>query len=376
MSGFGIRAFKKHVEDVHKDEKDQYIRYVVYGQNTYAILTFLKLHKKFPGEVKLISESPFYKEDMLKEWNCSLTSVRSEAVSKALMSLNTHFEIYPSQKNVLFYKDTKFHKFGGRAKPFDLKDKEKFFTSTAYEISLKSMFDENDLETLDETLKANQLNKIISEIELLTPTDLVEKTNFKLHTGENESIRCEKLYFCHSPKKFLNLVENKNQLSDAVYAYAAGIHNEQAIMLHINFKGNLEAKGSTYLLPQSMTHEWGNFIVELADYDEKTNTQELKSLIFVGDDDLQEEDLAKKIKLFKRVLERVFPKASELDFTQEIKFSDEYLQSGKKDGHFEALKSQPVKFLGHASPIDHPESSKFEYLSRGLYAILSSGELQ
>lgn len=375
MSGFGIRALKKVASEGHVKNQDKYIRYIVYGENTYAVLTFFRLYKKFPGEVKLISKNPFFKKDMLQEWDCNLNSVRSEDVAKALMNLNPKFEIFSANEKVLFYKDTKFHKFGGRAKPHKLRSEEKFFTKPSYQINLVSMFEDNDFDTLDDVLKKHELNKIIAEIELLTPSDLVEKSHFRIHTGENESFRCEKLYFCESPKKFLSLVQNKNELDDDIYSFAAGITNEQAISLHLKYQQEVIDKAGTAIIPQSMTHEWGSFIIDIKKYDPEQKEQEITCLAFLSEDDLQEEDLAKKIKLLKRVLERVYPDIAKCDeYTQEIKFSDEYLQIGTNDSQYDVLKEKPVKFLGQASAIAHPQASKFKYYSRGIYAIIN--ELQ
>ena len=129
MSGFGLRAFKKKAT-VKKFDNNKFYKHIVYGENTFGILTFLKLHKKYPGEVKLITQNSFLKGDMLKEWNCSLNSVRSEEVAQGLMSLDPRFEVFKNTDDVVFYKDTKFHKFGGRAKPHDLKSGELFYKTS------------------------------------------------------------------------------------------------------------------------------------------------------------------------------------------------------------------------------------------------------
>ena len=46
MSGFGIRALKKVDDNDKKENLSQFYRYIVLGENTYGVLTFLKLHKK------------------------------------------------------------------------------------------------------------------------------------------------------------------------------------------------------------------------------------------------------------------------------------------------------------------------------------------
>jgi hypothetical protein len=371
MSGFGLRALKKVIDEEGTLKKSSFVKYIVYGENTFGILTFLKLHKKYPGEVKLITRNPFFKEDLLNEWNCTLSSIRSEEVANAFMTLNPRFEVFKTSEEVLFYKDTKFHKFGGRAKPHELKEGELFFTESSYHVQLQAMFEEGEFENLDEILKEHQLHKIVSDIEISEPTDLVEKINFKIQTGEFESFGCEKLFFCESPKKFLNFVSNKKELNDDVYSFAAGISNDQAISVHFKCDREISKDPGTIILPQSMTHEWGSFILDFERFDEGTNTQEFKALTFIGEDDLQEEDLAKKIKLMKRVIERVLPELGKAQVDQSIRFNDEYRISGTNDTQFTNLQNQNVRFLGHGAAINHELSEKFQYFSRGIYAILN-----
>ena len=66
MAGFGIRAFKKVQDDESHKSKREYFQHIVYGENYFAVLTYLKLLKRFGSDkVKLISESPITYEDSL-----------------------------------------------------------------------------------------------------------------------------------------------------------------------------------------------------------------------------------------------------------------------------------------------------------------------
>lgn len=372
MSGFGLRAFKKVSDDEKRKESFKYYKHIVYGENTFGVLTFIRLNQKYPGQVKYITNNPFFKEELLNEWNCTLNSIRSAEVADALTSMNPRFEILKSGEDVLFYKDTKLHKFGGRAKSHDLKEEETFFTEPAYQFKPQAMFDFESFDKLDETLKEHQLHKIIAEIELTDPSDLADPCYYKLHTGEFESYGCENLYFCESPKKFLSLVSNKEKLDDALYAFSAGISSDQAIAVHIKCDREVMKETGTVILPQSMTHDWGSFVLDIEAYDPETNTQEFKALTFIGENDIQEEDLAKKIKLMKRVIERVFPELQKANTEQSIKFNEEYRITGTNDGQYDELQNKTVKFLGQGAPLNHAASSSFQYMSRGIYAILNA----
>ena len=370
MSGFGIRAFKK-VQDDEKKDKQQYVKHIVYGENSFAVTTFIKLFEKYPGEVKLITKNPYFKDDLIKDWKCTLNPIRSESVAQRLMSINPSFEIFKTSGDVVFYKDTKFHKFGGRAKPHQLIDGEEFFTCAPYNFKNESVFTKEQFDSLDNVLKENQVNKIVKEIEITRPDDLVEKTNFKLLTGEFDSYNCEYLYFCESPKTFYSLVNDKNSIPDNLQEFIAPITNHQGICVNYNCSGKIYDGEGTVILPQSLTHEWGSFILDFERYNESDNTQEFTALTFINEEGLQEDDLAKKIKLMNRVIERVMPNFGEVNVEQSIKYNSEYRISGINDEKFDSIKNEAIKFLGQASPLNMDSSDDFQYSARANNAIMS-----
>jgi len=126
MSGFGIRALKKKADLTEASNKRSFFKHVVYGENFEGILTFLKLNNQFPGEVKLITQNPYFHTEIMQQIKCSLNPIRDEEVAKTIMGNHPELEVFKRNEDVLFYKDTKFHKFGARAKPHDLKDTENF----------------------------------------------------------------------------------------------------------------------------------------------------------------------------------------------------------------------------------------------------------
>lgn len=369
MSGFGIRALKKKSNEAEHNENRQFYKHLVYGENYEAVLTFLKLNQSYPGEVKLLTRNPFYKDEIRQQLNCTLNAIRSEEVANDLTGLNPRLEVFKSEDEVRFYKDTKFQKFGGRAKPHEIKKSEKFFTKPYYHFKHEALFDGAELENIDETLKASELNKIIERIEVKKPSDLVEKVNFSLHSGENDVIDCENLYFCESPKTFFKLISNKKELDDVIGEYTASLENQGAITVHFDCDRLIYDFKGTMLIPQSMTHEWGSFVIDFGAFDPENSKQAFTVLSFLGDEDLQEEDLVKKIKLLKRVIERVFPEFSNAQYEQSIRYSSEYAIEGINDEYFDKLKDLPVKFIGPGAPIKSETAEKYQYLPRTLKSI-------
>lgn len=373
MSGFGLRAFKKSKEDHTVQEKKQYFQHVVYGENFYAALTYLKLQEKYGAEnVKLICENHIDKQSIMSEWRCSLNTVRNENVAKKLMEKKTQLEILPDTHRVKFYKDSKFHEFGGRTKNFEIKPGEEFFQDTFFNIKLEGLFTTEQWENLDETLKSAQLNKYLDRIELTEPTDLIEKTNYILHTGEFESIHCENLYWSESPKDFYSKVENKNKVNDALGELCNTVEHRAAMAVHFEVDGQIYEDKGTVFLPQSVTHEWGHFICDFEDFDPAKNKQNFTCLMFVNEDEVNEEELAKKIRLMKRVLERTIPDFAKMKYDEHIHYDSEFFIDSVKDELVNDIDfdHSHLKFVGQGAPIGAEASEQFKYTPRGIMSIL------
>ena len=340
MSGFGIRAFKRLKEEsLHKDDSRKFFTHIVVGNSTLAIARYLKLRKDHgEGQVALITDTMIDRDSLEHEWRCSMHMIRSEELVRKLQGKAPELELTPVKSETLFYKDTKFHPFGGRAKPMNLLEGEELFQNTYYKAQWRNLFSDQDWENLDEILKS-QFHKFLDEIEIDGPKDLVEKTHYKLHTGEMECFECEKLHWFMSPKKFVNLINNKDNLPEEVKAYGAGVEEKPAVVVSFESKGQVYDSEGTVYLPQSMTHEWGHFIFDFDKYDPQANTQPFKVLILLHDDEVTSEELAKRIKLMKRVLARIMPDFSKFDYTEYIRYDEHMFIFGenKKFEHVEFI---------------------------------------
>ena len=374
MAGFGLRALKKVQDDDSSKNKREYIPHLVYGDNFYAALTYFKLKERYGiDKVRLVSQKVITRDSILSAWDCSLNTLRSEAAAQILMLKKPQLEILPFGGTNVFYKDTKFHKFGGRAKPHELKEDEAFYLEPFYQIKKESLFIKEDWNSLDEELTATTLEKYIDSIEITEPTDLVEVTNFKLKTGELETLECEKLYWCESPKNFYTKVENKDELSDAVGAYCTALEHRVGLTVHFKVdKKVYDAKGTVFL-PQSVTHEWGHFIADFSEFDELEHSQEFSCMMFVNEDEVNEEDLAKKIKLMKRVIERVFSEFGKGKYEERIQYDRSVLINKAQDDLFKGAQ-EPITFVGEGSPLKEDladSEEEYRYLTRGILSFLS-----
>lgn len=374
MSGFGIRAFKRLKEQsLHTDDKRKYFSHIVVGNDFLAVWLYLNLIKQHgESNVCLITENFIDKNRLLEEWKCSIKTLRSEEVARTLIGLKPELEIIPSNTTVKFYKDTKFHEFGKRTKSLPLQPGEEYFQQPYFEIKYQNLFSDEEWNELDQRL-AKQENKILSVIELTTPQDLVEKTNFKLHTGEYESFDCEYLHWLGSPKQFYRLVKDKSDLNESVVDYCTNLDGQTAVVVLFECDRQISEEAGTVFLPQSLTHDWGHFIVDFNQYDIEKNSQSFTGLILLKEEDLTEEELAKKIKLLKRVIERVYPEFVKANFTEHIRFSEDMFIFGMKDELIGEVKKHlpQLHFSGIAAPLNVQDSQGIFSYSRAMISLMN-----
>src|SRR5690606_14522652 len=123
----------------------------------------------------------------------------------------------------------------------------------------------------------------------------------------------------------------------------------------------------TLFIPQSMTHEWGHFIVEFEQFDHSAKIQKCHVLFLIHEEEPQTEDLASKIKLMKRVLDRVFPDIEKHMVKEFIRFDDEMFISDIKEEALEQVGFDypNLKFLGQTAPVPHEQLNQ-KYIARTL----------
>ena len=283
MAGFGLRSLKKQQADDAVNSKRIYTKNIVVGESPFGFMTFKKVFADSDGKTLFMTQNPYMSEDIHRDLSCSMNSVRSSEVADELSF--TKLEISHMTETPLFYKDTKFHKFGSRAKPHELTEGEEFFTQAFHGMEI-------NLEINDEILTSHQENKIIQKIIVKEPTDLVEPVRFELYTGECEVFTCEHLYFCDNPRHFYQLVENKEALTSTLQKYLVGIESFPGITVHFECPRVVTQFHGTMVIPQSLTHDWGSFVLDIEPAE--NGCQSLRALTFLDIDDMQEEDLAKK----------------------------------------------------------------------------------
>lgn len=365
--GFGLlKHFKDKKSDSAQTIKTKHYRHVVIGQDLGAVLKLVELRKNAPEEsVRLISSRPLNRQLLLENYEYGVTSLRSSIAVENIYRKHHDAKMFPQGAEALFYKDGKFHEFGGRAKSMELLPGEEFFSQKGYRIELASFFSPEDWENLDQILNDHSEIRIFDSIEKTTPEDLVDKKEWELLFRDFARISCEYLYVSMSPKKFLNLFSNKDSLSAEFIDVCTAVEVQSAMSITLKLNKEIYAEERTLFLPQSMTHEWGHFIVEFETYNHQKKEQLCHILFLIHEEEPQTEDLGSKIKLMKRVVDRVFPDLEKHIVKEFIRFDEEMFISHVKDSALEQLSFDypTLRFLGQSSSVS-AELTQEKFLAR------------
>jgi hypothetical protein len=366
---FGLlKHFKDSKSGNTHNTTSKHYHHVILGQDLGAVLKLVDLRKNSPEEsVRLISSRPLSRQALLENYEFGVSHLRSSGAVENIYRKFHDAKILPQSKEASFYKDGKFHDFGGRAKPMDLLAGEEFFTQKGYKIELSSLFSADDWENLDLILEDHSEIRIFESIEKTTPEDLVDKKEWLLTFKDFAKATCENLYVSLSPKRFLSLIHHKESLTPELIDVCTSVNIQSAISVTWVLDKEIYPEEKTLLIPQSMTHEWGHFLVEFEGYNYSRKEQLCHVLFLIHEEEPQSEDLAQKIKLMKRVLDRVFPDVEKHIRKEYIRFDEEMFISGIKDSALEQLSFDypSLRFLGQSGPLQAGLTQE-KFLSRVL----------
>jgi hypothetical protein len=357
----------KHFKDLKKTASEvkqiPHTKHVIVGNDLSAVLKLVELRQQHPEEsVRLISNRLFNKQSLIEYYEMVVTQLRSPKSIEAIYRKHFNAKLLPDLQAPAFYKDGKFHDFGGRAKPMELSAGEEFFTQKGYRLTLSSLFSEADWENLDTIINEALEVRIFESIKKTDPTDLVEKNEWQLAFKDFTFLNCENLYLSTSPKRFLSLLESKDSMTSELIDLCSAAQIRSALCVSFALNRDFQHARQTLFIPQSMTHEWGHFIVEFEDYNHATKEQLCHVLILIHSEEPQAEDLATKIKLMKRVLERVFPGLEAAINKEFIRFDEEmFINEIKEENLMQVSFDYPsLKFLGQMAPLpDELASERF-----------------
>jgi hypothetical protein len=362
----------KHFKDARKANQEvtitRHAKHVIVGHDLGAVLKLIEVRKNFPDDsVKIVTNRPLSRQILIENYQFGVSTLRSSEAVEGIYRKHFGARILPDSKEPSFYKDGKFHEFGSRAKPMELLAGEEFFAKKGHRLDVSSFFDETSWNDLDTIINDALDVRIFESIEKSTPNDLVEKQEWTLTFKDFTKLTCENLYVSLSPKKFLSYLSNKESLTAELIDVCSAATTRGAISVTLMLNKEFSYEGQTLFVPQSMTHEWGHFIVEFEHFDHRADQGLCHVLFLVHEEEPQSEDLAAKIKLMKRVLDRVFPDIEKHITKEYIRFDEEMFISDIKDQTAEQLGFDypTLKFLGQAAPMSSAHAQE-KFIARTL----------
>lgn len=366
---FGLlKHFKEAKKSTINLDRETHYKHIIIGHDLGAVLKLMELKKTHPDEsIRLISSRMVTRLSLQENYEFGVSQLRSADAVQNIYKKFFNLKLDSQKEDAAFYKDGKFHDFGGRAKSMNMLTGEEFFVQKGYRIHLSGLFSQEDWENLDTILGEFLEIRHFDSIEKTTPEDLVQKAEWKLHFKDFATTTCECLYVSESPKKFLNYLNHKEQLTPELIDVCSSINIQSGISVTWILNKELYQSERTLFIPQSMTHEWGHFILEFEAFDYEKKQQVCHALFLIHEDEPQTEDLASKIKLMKRVIDRVFPHFDEVIMKEYIRFDHEMLISDIKDNLSQELTFDypTLKFIGQTSAMIS-DFSKEKFMARTL----------
>lgn len=305
---FGLTTLKKQKTDGRAEHTRQHISQVILGFDLAAILKLVELKKTYgPESLRLITPRFLTRESLLETYRSSISTLRDNELTLKIAEKFPHAKSVRFEQESLFAKEGQWQRFGGRAKPMELQEGESFFQSPRQEIELSSLFSPSEWDQLDETLKAYQSVRILEKLEKQNPTDLANRDEWWLLFHDLGEVTCTDLWVSLPARAVLKASEQGQRLPNEAAAWFASVKRQAAITLSWELTRELYPEPRTLFVPQSMTHEWGHFIVDVGGWDEFRQCHTASAMILLHEEEPTSESMADKIKLLKRVLERVFP---------------------------------------------------------------------
>ena len=366
---FGLlKHFKDHKKGYQSEQDSLFVRNVLVGHDLGIVLKLIELRKTEPHEsIKLISQRPLNRQLLIENYQFGVSQLRSQNAVGEIYKTFFNAQILPQKNDPQFYKDGKFHDFSGRAKPMELRHGESFFKEKGFRLQIASLFSEEDWNNLDQIINQHIDLRILEGIEKTEANTLVDKHEWLLSFKDYKKFNVENLYFSLSPKKFITLLKNKDQGTPDLIDFCTSLDMQTALSVSWELDKEVFADDRTLLIPQSMTHEWGHFILEFEPYNYATKSQMCHALFLVHEEEPQSEDLASKIKLLKRVVDRVFPSFEQHIKGEFIRFDEEMFISNVKDNLIEQISFDypTLKFVGQTGPMTHAMTEE-KFLARVL----------
>lgn len=334
---FGIKALKRAQTD-HKGTQRLHIPTVILGHDLAAVLKLVELKGELPPEkLRLITPRLITRDYLVETYQNAVSTLRDNELTLRLSQKFPRARTTRVEAESLFYKEGQWQKFQGRAKSMELAAGESYFQAPRQDLLLESLFSEADWNELDQTLNTYQNVRVLESLEKKTPQDLVNRDEWWLLFHDLGEVTCQDLWLSLPSRLVLKASHHGQSLPPEMAAYMAGVKHQAAISLSWQCDKEFYPEAKTLFIPQSMTHEWGHFILDVRPWDDVRKCYPLSALILLHEEEPTSEFMADKIKLAKRVLDRVFPDFEKHALKEYIHASEDYFETPGANLDAEAL---------------------------------------
>jgi hypothetical protein len=365
---FGLKSFKKQKDESKHSEGRKHISTVIIGHDLAAILKLVELKNTIsPENLRLITPRFLTRQSLVETYQAGISTLRDNVTTLQIAGKFSHARSVRYDHETQFAKEGQWQRFGGRAKPMEFAAGEEYFQAPRQDIELSSLFSESEWQQLDETLKAYQSVRIVEKLEKQTPTDLANRDEWWMLFHDLTEVTCSDLWLSLPARQVMKASEQGQTLPTEAAAWFASVKRQAAIALSWEMTKELHPEPRTLFVPQSMTHEWGHFIVDVLPWDEARQCYPFNALILLHEEEPSSELMADKIKLCKRVFDRVFPDFEKHIRKEFILASEDYFEWAPQPDLAEALLiSVPsLHLLGAYATASTPD----KFLTRSLLTL-------
>ena len=311
------------------------------GDDFFATIQFLELQKIHGvGKTILLSKHRIENKDVYPKgpWN-----LRGKKNIEIFKNLYPHIELEEDRQETLFLKEGKLKRFGGRAKPEKLLWGESLYKEQRAKVNLKNIFSFPGHLQEEDLIHQNVVRDKVVGIEKIQAT---AKNTYHLSLASGDNIGCEKLYWGAPPWEFLSLYSPKEQLKESFVTCCQNPRMPLSLSMDLEFQKPVTDHTETLFIPLSYTYDWGHFIGEF--FMEK-GVQKGVFLAFVNPEDDNEEGVTRKIHIFKRNIDKIFPTFKSSLAQESITLKEESARLDINDKILSQAENYPPNlfFIGH-----------------------------
>ena len=312
MSLFSIKHLKK--DKTSRNEKI-YVNTVITGKGPYTILLWERLFQtKSRDDLLFVSRDHLTKYDLYPWGPSPLRGETNISYYKNLFTMQSERE---GTGKTVFYKDLAFREFSGRYKPEPLLFNESFYTQKSGLPDYDKIFPYRTSEDFLTLLNELVCTELIAKIEKLAmDNSLTNEKRWLVTFASGNQVECENLVW-GSPIFELFEVMDAALLFDLNFIEFYN-NMKEVSSLYMQFEVSPAASSNldTFFIPLSYTHEWGHFVGEF-------HESRVELVHFLNRENVNEDEIAKRIKICKRSFEKIFPQNKIIESTEFIYFDSE-----------------------------------------------------